>query len=885
MQEYKKNEYCLCVSDLHLSNWPNQSPEPNYRKITQPMALADRIIQLLQEYNTDCLFILGDLIDSWNEDPSVINVLIQMYRKIIDAHPNVYIGYIEGQHDMFIRDRYEVDNSYVHIAAKLFPNNVHYCHKTLLEINNTSIFLSSFSRKEPIYPEQKVNVFLSHITLGQTIVDESKFDLCVAGDIHALYDEGKCHSCSPAIPIYAHEEQQGWISLIHLQGENSTFKRLPSDSDNFHFLRLQRTTTRQIESKNSANQEIVFDNSKIMDMIQEEVKKNGIETVHNLMDLKNIPNVIDFKVKFKKLIIDNVRSIQHLELNLEDLAGINYLAGDTGSGKSTIFYSLFTALLGDKKDSLQRKNNTVTKKPLKLQLYLTYNNQEFYICRTIKDLKFTVNGEDVTGSKKETQQRIEEYLPFVKYCNYFYLKANKHYFDNIDKTELMKVLFNLEIFSYLENQAHELFKAKNRDIKEIENNLLSKHSNIELRQNDLLKANTSLEGLEMPKIKQSDIEPSITLYNKQFLTVSDYRRSLKSVEQEVETKRNFIKDFEEQHDNIQNLESLKQEIDSCKHQNESVNQCKYNIVSLKSKLQVLKNVKVTTCPHCGKVIQGQDIATINRLETELKQYEEQYKYAELIDLEVLLKIQQGTKTYYDYLKDVQEKEPKIQKAKAIIDKIENELQAILNKYNCKDKAELDGFYHEIISKEQVYNQLQNQIKDLKTEIVNLNSEIKDLEKQKLEIVNFKDLIEKYMNLFDIENIESIPYSILKKLVSCLNTDNIKFVASTSDGEFEVNAYIKIGNQWISYEDCSDGQKNFLDIYILIRISSFMNGIGFLAMDEPIANMSAEYVQEAGKLLSEIKAQTILISSHCHFEGYDRVIKVALTDKGLTKVTL
>ena len=93
----------------------------------------------------------------------------------------------------------------------------------------------------------------------------------------------------------------------------------------------------------------------------------------------------------------------------------------SGSGKSSIFYSLFTALVGDKKEKLQRFSNAVTKKPLKIQLYLKYNGQDYYISRSIKELKFTINGKDYTSSKAETQKKIEEYLPFVKYCNYFYI--------------------------------------------------------------------------------------------------------------------------------------------------------------------------------------------------------------------------------------------------------------------------------------------------------------------------------------------------------------------------------------------------------------------------------------------------------------------------------
>lgn len=219
-----KTDSIVCISDLHLAHWNNQSPEKDYRKIVQPLKLAERLISVLNENNSKHLFILGDIINTWNEDPSVINVLTNFYKTIITAIPDIWIGYIEGQHDMLIRDRYNADNSYIHLVAALYPNNVHYMHDQYININETSIYCSSYNRQSPIMPSKHVNIFLSHITFGMVDMDESMFDLCVAGDIHSLYDKGKCHSCSPAIPLYAHEEEKGWISVISLKGGDLLLK-------------------------------------------------------------------------------------------------------------------------------------------------------------------------------------------------------------------------------------------------------------------------------------------------------------------------------------------------------------------------------------------------------------------------------------------------------------------------------------------------------------------------------------------------------------------------------------------------------------------------------------------------------------------------------------
>jgi DNA repair exonuclease SbcCD ATPase subunit len=300
---------------------------------------------------------------------------------------------------------------------------------------------------------------------------------------------------------------------------------------------------------------------------------------------------------------------------------------------------------------------------------------------------------------------------------------------------------------------------------------------------------------------------------------------------------------------------------------------------------MLEKKETVSCPHCGYVLKGKDEESIKHIKEELEKQRELLNSLSVKDIETLLKEKQKYDTLLQSMKVVSEKQPKIIVAQRIIQKIENELQLILDKYHCKDTNELTALFMDIMSKEKVFNNLQKQQLDLQNQIEKFNQEIQETKKHQQSVLETKDLIEKYMSLFDIENIDSIPYIILKKLVNYLNTDKVRFVAATSEGKFDINVYIKIGEQWISYDNCSDGQKNFLDIFILIRISAFMNGIGFLAMDEPIANISPQYVIEVGKLLQEIKARTILISSHCHFDGYDRLIKVALGSNGISQITL
>ena len=124
---------------------------------------------------------------------------------------------------------------------------------------------------------------------------------------------------------------------------------------------------------------------------------------------------------------------------------------------------------------------------------------------------------------------------------------------------------------------------------------------------------------------------------------------------------------------------------------------------------------------------------------------------------------------------------------------------------------------------------------------------------------------------------------MKKLTAYLNNDNIRFSASTDNDKFAISVAIKIGDQWIDYSDASDGQKNFLDMFILIRITAFLDGVGFIVMDEPFSNMDAQYIGQANDLLSDINAETIFVSSHSALKGVDRVVEVSQNPEGTSEI--
>ena len=891
-------KYALCISDLHFSRWLRNSPEPDYRMVKQPLALADRIISIMQEKQTKYLFILGDLIDAWNEEPAVLDVLSLFYQKIITAIPDVYIGFIEGQHDLCIRDRYNPDNSFVHLVASLFPNNVHYLHDNYLLMDGTSLYFSSYHREQPILPKQKVNIFCSHITLGMTDFDQRNFDLCVAGDIHAIWDQGKCHSCCTPYQLYPHEEPLGRIGLLTLNGSNSKFERLLSDSEQFTFLKLEATQKRNISSTSTGQKQLIFNHNELHKMIAEEVHKAGLDAIHNRIPQKEAPQPINFGFKFKKLIIDNVRSINHLELNLGDFEGITYVQGATGAGKSSIFYALITALCGAAKSELESRSNRITKKPLKLQLWLEYEGKEFYILRTVKETKFAINGIDISGSKKETQSKIEENLPFIPYWKYFFLKASQHYFESLDKTELLSVLFNLNIFNYLYTQGKLLLKGFNKELKDSSHDLAEFEGELkvltqELADQKILATELFVPLDEIQKI-EIDFKQASALCQKKIACESlnahlaqentDFERKITNLSKDTSLDRKSILEV------LEALEADKEKVSKEKYLLDNLNNQK---AIIENHISALKS-NLVICPNCGKEFIPNSQDSIEELSLQLEEINKQLSEDNSCSItleEINQKIKQLKLSLMkiDAIEEAQ-RSLKINLARLMdnnnqLSKIKDDLNSIYQKYFAIDQKSFESVYYGSQSKQVQFKLVENKIQSLESRISNKESSITTLQTKITDLTKLVDDTEKYISIFDISNLSSAPYSILKKLTTYLNADNIRFTSSTENDKFSISVAIKIGDQWIDYQDASDGQKNFLDMFILIRITAFLGGVGFLVMDEPFSNMDQQYIFQANSLLPEIDASNIFISSHTPIQTYDKKISVEQDHNGLSKINI
>jgi len=880
------NENLIVISDLHLDVWLRNNPDgqPEYRMRTQPMKLAERLTDVMKEYKTNYLIIAGDIINSWNVQPKVMQVLWDFYTKLITDNPDIYIGYIVAQHDSRNYHDNSFDNSYVHAAIKMFPNNVHYVHEKELNLNGTSIYISNYSRTTPYYPPHYCDVWISHVPLGFVELNSPNYSLGVFGDIHNIYDNGKDHSICPPFQLHAHEYRYGKIGLIRLKGKLSTFERLDSDTPHFQFLKLERTIhnfstqDKQEETglKLEEREELSKDN--VMDMIDEEVKKYKLNHIHALIDKEKIPPTINFNFKIHKIVIDNVRSIEHLELDFDKLEGITYLRAENGAGKSSIFYAISTAFTGDKK--MLNEKMIDAKGDMRIQLWMDYDGSKYYIDRwENNNLAFTKDGEKIQLGKRATQPELEKYIPWINYFNYFYLKPNSQYFGNLDKTEFMKVLFNLTIFDYLSTEAQNRAKMKEKEVrannKEI-TALEAKSQSLEQLKSDYEK---QLKAIDL-KYKKSDLESSKDLFNQYNLICVEKSTKLSTAKEQLAKYEKETSEFKGVEINSNIVQLALDTYNSAEDVNKGIEELERQLRSLKGELDYCKS-SVKTCPNCGKQLSGSTPEEIQEKEKGVKRLQDKLDATTKIDL---------TKLWDDYstkkkqLADYKANEAKLNSINSL--KLEIELNQsgydnaheVMESLAKKFNTDCDNFLS-VVDK-YLQNHKEALVHEMNIQKLGFDLSSVLLDKSKLEKVNeeatkLAEDYQKYSDLFNVATPNSIPYTIMARLVSHLNNEMIKF-ESTKEGsdDFDINAYINVDGKWIDYHRASSGQKALLDQFILIRITSFVDGVGLTLLDECYVNLSEDNLENAVKLLKDIKSDKIMIASHTDlFSNYDNLLNI------------
>lgn len=516
---------CLVIADIHIRNYMTYNPEPGYRLKTQPLMLADRILELANMHNSNVLFILGDLIDNAVTVPDVSHVLDEFFRKLSGL--NIY--FILGQHDLDTKD-FSVDytnKSIVTLIASYHPN-VTYGNGKTININGKSIYLSDYSDVIN-YPKSYVDVWLSHVTIGLDNVDTKNFGIGIFGDIHDTLTIGKCWTVGTPYQHQPSGLKDGCIGLLDLSGDKASFSRVPSDTEERKFLRFNPMIKKISEDEEENYQFNKLVGKDIQDQIKEAVIKTGLAEIHSMIDTANVPSAIDFNFKLKELKLENYNSFDSFSLNFDNLKKVICIEGLNGSGKSTITNSIYNVLTGDTSDLRDRIK--ADRESCKIELTLFYNGSLYTVSReAFRDaptkLKIVIDGEPLTSNNKRgLEEQLKECFPFLPYLSLFMTNAGSNFFAPENREELLKICFNLHIYEYFYEEAVKLELDKKVEVKQY---LID----YEVEERSYLKIKEEHDQLKLTLEKMTNI--------KSVEEVVFYRDTLKSLYEEgIELKSQF----------------------------------------------------------------------------------------------------------------------------------------------------------------------------------------------------------------------------------------------------------------------------------------------------------------------------------------------------------
>lgn len=436
-------------------------------------------------------------------------------------------------------------------------------------------------------------------------------------------------------------------------------------------------------------------------------------------------------------------------------------------------------------------------------------------CRILKD------GVDIPfKSKNEFESTLVSLFPFVTLLDFFYVRTYRRFFE-CDRVRLFEELFNLKEYSYVAYQCKSLIKSYESKLNELNLQLSNSKGQYEAYKSQIIEMDIDRDGLltEYTKLKEWSDKIN-TLEGMKSATESNISRLSKSISYELLDKEELVQD----------------------------QQLRVKRENLVRQISKIKN-QIIVCPNCGTKIHG---SNIDDLEAELASLPEPKYESNFITNQL-------------YLIDTRDRDiNNLKSNKEELDKITNRIKELSDRLVGKDLNSMISLVNKYD-----YNET------LKSKVIGLESTISDIESQ---ISVLKDKIkdtESLINSVDIKNPESIPVKILERLVSYIETDNIKIsiLSQLKNGNDKLD--IQVVYHGIDYDDLSSGEKCIIDLQLINCISKSLGMVGIIILDESLAGLDTMNYELAGELLSEFTTYNVLITSHqMGFSKYDKRIELS-----------
>ena len=222
------------------------------------------------------------------------------------------------------------------------------------------------------------------------------------------------------------------------------------------------------------------------------------------------------------------------------------------------------------------------------------------------------------------------------------------------------------------------------------------------------------------------------------------------------------------------------------------------------------------------------------------------------------------------------------------------LSEIKNKINniVPVNREIHDFLNQIekeISQAQYLKEVNKLVSKKEEEIIAQQSVIDDIESKIEARKEVENKWKEYIALMDGNDIGSLPYSMFEKLAkefsnerfniaTCKELKNKKII-------YDMNLELKdkTSEYWVSYKNASGGQMLLMEIFLFDVVSSYLGGIGFLALDENLNVASDDLYNELNETISALNFNKIVLISHNQrLSCYDKALNAVIDENRITR---
>lgn len=847
----------------------------------QSEMLADRLVEYCRSRDIKYLFIAGDIIDKAIDRPEILHTVNHIFKKFSGYFTQVY--YILGQHDMAVNPVGEINEVDSLINVLDYPN-IQYAHRMILDMDGSKIGLSNFSRNSSYKLPEYVDLYITHFTIsqrfGQTI-DQSKFGMMIAGDIHHKVDIGNMHSIG-SFQQQSVSKDSEWNNVCVYDTQSHTYEH-----DNIGGGRILRNSevhsglvdgvwyelkrTPQVTESLPIVDKFKDDNYlKIIQQVSEFMKEKELEDM-NAEVASQIDDVHNFSTEFniRSLKVYNFLKIHQVEMNFE-VGDKVLLTGPNGSGKSTFLNALFSALTGNVTWShlIGAFDSEVW-----TEIELTYLGTN-YTLRRGSGLQWLKCGDSEVPYKNRNDFNsvVNSKLPFLPELGILFQRPEVGtFFEGINsdtKLSLVSKVYHLEYLDQLYSTGERIKQGYVKKLNELGYNikvLNDRKDKLNTKKSELVEyKDVTIDDVTALKCRLDELikrQSDSQTYAEVLKKVTELKSEIKANEDLIAESNKTISSLDKSKYEI--TKSHYEKLTKDKSELEQLIKHKAELISIAGRYNTeIKSLEENKCPRCNQTWVTDEAKTeLSNLRIKLTDLNSDLNATEVkIDALNLSKAKFDMIPVYKAEMDTYNTTQSacaetIRKCNAKV----TEKNAEIAKYKLPEKVEFtsDDLQELLAGQERStkiaeYLDISRDLKEVETSLGNQTTERDDTQKKVDELGLYNWYVCKSGPIYR---------SILESLCETWSNDYVKF--SIFDGIYRGNAYLDIkisylkGSNWQDYSASSSGEKSYMDI---LFIKSVTANAGFLILDEFLRHMDNRLTDLAIDEIKQMNVGLFILSS-------------------------